>query len=48
MAAANRRALGDVSNQLGGQPTRQAGKEGIKCVSPHPLSVSIRPVACDA
>ena len=47
MAAGNRRALGDVSNQLGGQDTRQAGKEGVKCVSPRPLSTSILPVACD-
>jgi|TARA_B110000977_G_C11085452_1_gene494516 hypothetical protein len=30
MAAGNRRALGDVSNLAGGQPTRNAGKEGVK------------------
>ena len=47
-AAGNRRALGDVSNQLGGQATRQTGKEGVKCVSPRPISASILPVACDS
>ena len=46
-AAGNRRALGDVSNQLGGQATRQAGKEGVKYVSPGPLSASILPVERD-
>ena len=46
-AAGNRRALGDVSNQLGGQATRQTGKEGVKCVSHRPLSASILPVARD-
>ena len=34
MGASNRRALGDVSNQLGGgHSTRHAGKEAVKCVS---------------
>jgi hypothetical protein len=41
MGAGNRRALGDVSNQLGGgHATRHAGKEAVKCVSrrlPRPI-----------